>query len=202
MTDSTPSAELLELAFRYVADELTDGNITDGEREAFEIRLATDQEAREAVALAVEIIAACGKSPDRPQPFTQTRARRRVGTAGRTVAAGFIAVAAAVALVAVVRFWTTPPANIDSPNDVPTGSLVSVWGSLGESGEEGAVDDPIAALAIIAGADTVDALEHNGAATDGAVSDVAATDEIAAPDWLLAALADEAMTPDDESDDG
>jgi len=46
----TDNNELDLLAFRYIADELADD-----ERDAFEIRLAGDQAAREAVARAVEI---------------------------------------------------------------------------------------------------------------------------------------------------
>ena len=49
---SDPCSELLLLAVRYVDDELSSDEMA-----AFESRLAQDQAAREAVALAVEVVA-------------------------------------------------------------------------------------------------------------------------------------------------
>lgn len=89
------------LAFCYIADELSRD-----ETDAFEARLADDQEAREAVARAVELtraIAAAGaERRKRPAPVSRPAGVwRRMGLAGRLA---WTAAAAAACLAAVLVY--------------------------------------------------------------------------------------------------
>jgi len=125
------------LAFCYIADELSRD-----EADAFETRLAHDQEAREAVARAVELtraVAAAGaERRKRPEPASRAPGVwRRMGLAGRLA---WAAAAAAACLAAVLAYQhyrgSTPIAGpsqevpgegeIESPGSRPR-ELAVLW---------------------------------------------------------------------------
>jgi len=133
------------LAFCYIADELSRD-----EAGAFEARLADDQQAREAVARAVELtraIAAAG-AERRKRPAPASRAAgvwRRMGLAGRLGRLAWAAAAAAACLAAVSVYQhardTSPVAGtrqeapgegaIETSGSRP-GELAVVWSRMRE----------------------------------------------------------------------
>lgn len=118
------------LAFCYIADELSPD-----EAAAFEERLADDQQAREAVARAVEltraVAAACPEVRSRPAPVSRAaRGRRRAGPAGH-LAWTAIAVAAClvVALLAYQHQHRRGVAPVaEAPHDGPGGEGIETLG--------------------------------------------------------------------------
>jgi hypothetical protein len=119
------------LAFCYIADELSRDEV-----DAFEARLADDQQAREAVARAVELtraIAVAGAgSRKRTEPASRVAgAWRRLGLAGRIGRLAWAAAAAAACLAAVLAYQhyrsNTPMAG--PPQEVPGAGEIETPGS-------------------------------------------------------------------------
>lgn len=178
------------LAFRYVADELTAE-----EASTFELRLAEDQAAREAVAQAVELSAAVklaiGETIQSPEPVVcVAEARGFWSQKAWLQPAAWMAVGAAACLAAVVCFYR-PDMDENQPvvavvdggeevEDSPAGSLAMVWAESRHSDSDEL--DPAA---------TDHSLDHNAAAH--------ADDDdprVIAPGWLLAAVTRGEMTDD------
>jgi hypothetical protein len=121
--------ELLWQAFRYVA-----GEMGGDEREAFDARLDQDQEAREAVARAVELAAAVAVAAvqpgSQPQPAPILPLRRRPLRA--IAAAVTLATAACLAwLVVTVRAPLPAPAGPRQTAAItPEATVVLTWSGL------------------------------------------------------------------------
>jgi hypothetical protein len=122
------------LAFCYIADELSPDEV-----ERFESRLADDQEAREAVARAVDltraVAAVCAEAPHRTTPASSVAGVwRRMGLAGRL---GWAAIAASACLAAVLGYQyyhacqhdrgAAPTAS--APQEAPGGERIGMPGS-------------------------------------------------------------------------
>ena len=90
--NSPEKAELAWSAFRYIADEMSAD-----EQARFEEQLATSQQAREAVALAVELTHGIAAAPERPT-VVPSRRKRRVRVRLAWAAAAAAAVCAAFVL--------------------------------------------------------------------------------------------------------
>jgi hypothetical protein len=89
---------LQSTALRYAANDLPPP-----EAEAFETRLATDQDAREALAEAVRLSAeAVGQRAPLPDPAVRAASRARLDAAGRRSGAALWAVAGALAAAVLV----------------------------------------------------------------------------------------------------
>lgn len=176
MNQTAHQSELLLLAFRYVSGELAAD-----EAALFEVRLADDQVARDALADAVELCAAmtigcCDLATQSPQTNRPTR---------RRIAAVLAASLAGVAVIAIVgqqlvkhggRDFAGGSRSSFAPHTAS--SILSLWGEL--RGQDAAVD----------GED-----DDNGA-------DVARAMEV--PEWMLTALVttqgDEPPSPADRDD--
>jgi hypothetical protein len=91
--NSPEKAELSWCAFRYIADEMSAD-----EQARFEEQLAVDQQAREAVALAVELAHGLAAVPERPAVVAPSRRKRRLRVRLAWSAAAAIAVCFAFAL--------------------------------------------------------------------------------------------------------
>jgi ferric-dicitrate binding protein FerR (iron transport regulator) len=130
-------SELLWLAFRYVA-----GEMSLDETESFERRLDGDQEAREAVARAVELTGAVAAVRSGSIPtFTLPRRRRLV-----RVIVGVAALAAAACLAWLV---VTPHAGerlAVTPKVSPSATVTLAWSTLRQE-REGEKDETTALLA-------------------------------------------------------
>ena len=160
--------ELDWLAFRYVADELSSA-----ERDEFELRLATDQSAREAVAAAVELLAnvhraevtVIAETAAVSNPVVHQAGRPVLRTSGRR--GGAWVVATAVALVAAV--------------------LLAPQAWFGSSSEEQRDRQELATLW------TESSAEPNDSWSEDSSDEVAGEDddEALVPGWMLAALSDQ-----------
>ncbi len=153
--------ELDWLAFCYVA-----GEMSAEEFEGFEDRLATDQNAREAVVRAVKLSQAVALSSAVPYVRTASprdsldrRWRRR---SGWTVVS---AVAACLALMLTLNAWQHPDPLGVQMADAEASRLVEVW------------------VESQAGTDDQDVLPLNGDLED------MGDDDLSVPGWLLAAVA-------------
>ena len=91
--NSPEKAELAWSAFRYIA-----GEMPADEQARFEEQLATNQQAREAVALAVELTHGVAAMPERPTVVAPSRRKRRVRVRLAWAAAAAAAVCAAFVL--------------------------------------------------------------------------------------------------------
>ena len=166
--------ELDWLAFRYVADELSSA-----ERDEFELRLATDQTAREAVAAAVELLANVHRAEVTLLAETAAVSSPVLHQAGRSVPrtsgrrGGAWVVATAVALVAAVLL--TPQA----------------W--FGSSPEESAGRGAQRERQELATLWTESSAEPNDSWSEESNDDAAGEDDDDAlvPGWMLAALSDQ-----------
>jgi anti-sigma factor RsiW len=188
------------LAYRYVTDELTEG-----EREAFELRLADDQAAREAIASAVELLAslrAAGSPPVRhpktssiPVHVPARRGAERGQSAGRlssrwrTVAArgGALAAAVIAASLALMTWGPWRPIADPAEGTDPSAGLAGLLGSVWEA-------SPATDVEALPEESVVEPVAEESSINDASV--IAA--DITAPDWLLAALA---VEPEDEGDE-
>lgn len=166
-----PEDRLEWLAFCYLANELDADD-----REAFELQLATDQESREAVARLVQETARL--SDALAEPATVTSASTSL--AWSRDASRWLAISISSCLVLLVLFSASQvvkvmPLQSKSSPDVAntslgTAELAYAWaGTLPETEEGGVVE-------------SLDLL------WDGAVGDDA-DDSLAAPSWMLAAVA-------------
>jgi hypothetical protein len=177
---SQSQTELDWLAFRYVADELSSD-----ERDEFELRLATDQSAREAVAAAVELLAnvhraevtVLAETAAVSHPVVCPADRTALRTSGRR--GGAWVVATAVALVAAVLL--APEA----------------WFGLSpeELARRGAQRDrqELATLWTESSAEANDSWSEDS--SDEAASED--DDDALVPGWMLAALSDQHARNDD-----
>lgn len=156
----TPREELDWLAFRYVANELSEGEAAE-----FERRLADDQSAREAVARSVQLTHAVVSLAE---PAVTAGSRR---PSGRQQVWAWIGLGAAAAAVCLA-FWLGRPGSAPSPIDTDSadhkvainrvkpsgasiredvvGKVITAWTRLDESIEPGppaVVEEPAQALA-------------------------------------------------------
>ncbi len=116
-------------AFLYVSGEMSPAEI-----EAFEDRLATEQEAREAVAAAVELIgklAASHPTSTRGRPVSPTPNR-----GARSVAAAATIAASLLVGWSLVRHAQDPA----RPSGEEARELISFWSEAWSPGENGAAD--------------------------------------------------------------
>jgi hypothetical protein len=162
-----PNQVLLWEAFRYVASEMSSD-----EAEAFEQRLERDQQAREAVAAAVELAGAVALQPSARRSI----ARRR--SLGKVVLAGIVSMAACLALAFGVRLFThsereTEVASQNRGREADTRALVLTWSDLRQRGEA----EPESGDDLIAWHDG----ESSGDPETGEASDMAF------PSWMLEA---------------
>jgi hypothetical protein len=176
---SESQTELDWLAFRYVADELSSA-----QRDEFELRLATDQPAREAVAAAVQLldsvhqaeVVATAETAKASRPVLHQSATA-LHSSGRR--GGAWVVATAVALVAAVLL--APRAWLGSSSDElarqgaqrERQELATLWTESSAEATDNWSDD-----------------SNDEAAADG-------DDEALVPGWLLAALSDQHAGNDD-----
>jgi hypothetical protein len=116
-------------AFLYVS-----GDMTSADAEAFEDRLATDQEAREAVAAAVELLDRLAAS--RPTSTRDLPALPAPDRSARRVAA------AATIAASLLVFWSLArsPQGPASPSGEEARQLISFWSEAWSPGENGAAD--------------------------------------------------------------
>jgi hypothetical protein len=191
-----PSAELAWLAFQYVSEELSADDAA-----AFELRLAEDQAAREAVAQAVELSAALklaiGDQVESTEPAEVflVEARGYWSQKAWLQPAAWMAVGAAACLAAVFCFYqpradeNRPPVAAGEGVDgdlSPASSLAMVWAQSRHSGSDA---DDLATMANGSdeqGADDQSAGDH----------DVSDDSQMIAPGWLLAAVTRGEMTDD------
>ena len=220
--DYSPDGDLDWLAYQYVSGELDDAQL-----EAFEQRLAGDQSAREAVAVAVELLAACRAAFDRQSAFDRRAAfdRRDVipvtksspsqRTAARmAVLAGTLAACVAIAWLGQFQGGGSDPGLADRDAQDrgvsqvgseslwgqrrPAQQLAAIWADLGESlfPEVAPLADVSPDVSIAADASELNSsTSPSNGATGGDESD------LAAPDWLMAAL-DEPTSGDNDPDEG
>jgi ferric-dicitrate binding protein FerR (iron transport regulator) len=211
------------LAFQYVA-----GDLSEAEREIFEARLADDQLAREAVASAVQLSAACSGAFAAPN-IVHLTARPPVSARKRTVQRLTVLAAGVAACVAIawlgqfrdggsgpdgqsLRGWAARDATDRdaTDRDASTVGSESLWGDRAKMDRQ-----KMAQQLALVWADfseqllpeestpreaTSEASELNSSAANGDVNSVEDA-ELDAPDWLIAALADEPAI-DDSSDEG
>ena len=127
-----PKSELLWLSFRYVSGELTGDDAQD-----FERRLDTDQEAREAVAEAVELIGAVAAQGPAVVAIPRTPSlRRRLVTAAVALAACLL-----VALGLKVASHPGGPFGTRSVDD-PNRDVALTWSGLRTGEDAGDADSP------------------------------------------------------------
>jgi hypothetical protein len=129
-----PEGDLPWTAFRYVAGELSPGAAS-----AFEARLADDQQAREAVAAAVELAGAVALIGARPGALP-ARPRRRFARAAGWVAGG---VAAGLALGFGLDQLVLHRAAVAPPR-VAEEVVSTWWGLRGEPDASAGLDDQLA----------------------------------------------------------
>jgi len=158
------------LAFQYVAGELAAD-----ECEAFELRLADDQSACEAVARAVDILGVLAGA--RPTDLPSVPQASTVGRPWRRLAA-VACVAALVVLGISLQFLQKPVATDDvGDSEHANAQTVSDWVALGPS-EDDSVNDE---------SETDDLeLSFNDAEQPPKVDSPA--DDLAVPSWMVAAL--------------
>lgn len=175
--------ELDWLAFQYVAGELSTE-----ETARFEERLAVDQQAREAVASAVELAEVAVFVEQRPVELATTKAAG-VSRVHWTRRLAWMSCGAAVCLLLMVWIQSSgwnhlvlvEDPGVVSPRllNVTSPDLALAWAQarFAPSSEEGL------AIADSSGADE-DRSEQDGIKVDGITEDV-----LAAPSWMLAAVA-------------
>jgi ferric-dicitrate binding protein FerR (iron transport regulator) len=169
------------LAFRYVA-----GEMTVEEAAEFECLLSENQPAREAVAAAVQLsqaveLAARNARPDRQEVVPAPRGRRVLTWRQRLIWAS-IGAAASLLVAWGLQSWRdasrpAPPAHED------LAGLAVQWRAAGDydaDDEDGPANDR-------------EPLESAADARPNAVHDL--WDDLAAPDWLLAAVGEKNMPP-------
>lgn len=187
MTAKEKLNELDWLAFLFVA-----GEMSDADSESFELRLAGDQAAREAVARQVEltqtIAAASVVEPlsETAQPVVAARQ-----TADWWSAAAWLAAASAACLLGVSIYYATRPAtrsHSDSPRDgdatvagvdaTLSPQLAFAW--LETRDELSLVGDDADFSLPVTDENAEDSLNADSFASDD--------EQLAAPDWMLAAV--------------
>jgi hypothetical protein len=171
------------LAFRYVA-----GEMTVEEAAEFECLLSENQPAREAVAAAVQLsqaveLAARNARPDRQEVVPAPRGHRALTWRQRLVWAS-IGAAASLLVAWGLQSWRdagrhAPPAHED------LAGLAVQWRAAGDYDAD---DDEVGAM------NDREPLESTAdARPNAAVHDP--LDDLAAPDWLLAAVGEKNMPP-------
>ncbi len=197
--------ELDWLAFQYIAGELTAE-----ETVGFEDRLAVDQEAREAVARAVELAEVATFAEDRPVELVTIKApgaarpgAARPGAARPGVVAAvwtrrlaWMACGAAACLLLIVFVQPFGTNQLTTVNDLAVNDLTVNNKTVNNNNETG--ESPELALAWAqarADASADDASE----AGDGPAVDENGSEEdgIAAPSWMLAAVAGLTFGPEE-----
>jgi hypothetical protein len=183
-----PNADLDWLAYQYVAGEMCAADY-----EAFEERLAADQSARQAVATAVELIAACqaGLGARPVIKPAATSPRRRTAFRLAVLSAG-LAASLTIAWLGQFQGRGSDPGLADR-DSIDRGSswvgsessggpqLALMWADLGEN---------LTAETAPLGDVPLEAPEANGVSNGTAAS--GEDNDLAAPDWLMAALSDDA----------
>ncbi len=173
-----PRSDLHWLALSYVSETLSVE-----ESDAFERRLDRDQEAREAVARVVELVAAVASlSPDER---AVGRARRRPPALRRLAYWG--AAAACLALAAGL-WWTVLRIP---PRQSADAALALTWSGIRQAGEQETGDELISWLEEPAAASETDLL---------AVAEAAPSADGGLPPWLLEAASLRAETPSSGSE--
>ncbi len=187
---STEKNDPLEwLAFQYISEELTDEEVL-----AFEDQLAEDQDAREAVARAVELtqtVSAVSKIDEcRVGQPINTSAIQKQARWWQRVALLATALAACFALVLIYQA-TRPSDGENGPrfglNDRPiSADLVSAWVSTGME-IESAGDEVFAR-----------ANDDEDELPDAALADELNDVDVATPDWMVAAISARHKMMEDE----
>lgn len=192
------SADLAWLAYRYVADELTAE-----EASTFELRLAEDQTAREAVAQAVELSSAVKvalhDSAIEPEPAVCTVEARGFWSQKTWLQpAAWMAVGAAACLAAVVCFYRTdqdeslpPVAVVEGETEfAQAGAVAMVWAQSQDSGSED--------LYLFGSGDGTDGSGMDVSGMEGSADEHADANDpqMIAPGWVLAAVTRGELTDD------
>jgi anti-sigma-K factor RskA len=186
---SRSHAELDWLAFAYVAGELTADEAAD-----FELRLADDQRAREAVAAAIEIEEAVLLTEHAMRDSAQTEERhllRQTRSLPKNVAwlqqAGWVVVGVAAALVLMamvesVRVERNGDATVvgKASNSTQASALAVQWTELRERTAD-VLDEPSVGMLRADNGTPMSWPELAGGESP---------EELYSPDWLLAALAE------------
>ena len=182
------NSELDWQAFRYIA-----GEMTEPEGAAFELQLADDQLAREAVARAVELtetVSACHFDLDDEIVAAEVELPRSVKRIGWWSAVVWASLGAAASLLLVLTLqgkWKNDsplagafPSQSDLQSD-STGELAEAWSETREplNGEEFT-----GSISLETG-DDADLAE-----SDDTLPELNVDEEVAAPEWMLAALED------------
>lgn len=182
------NSELDWQAFLYIA-----GEMTEPETAAFELRLANDQLAREAVARAVELtetVSACHFDLDEQAVGAQvevSRGARRFGWRSAVVWASLGAAASLLLVLALQGMWSNDspvagsfPSQSDLPNE-STGELAEAWSET----REPLNDEEFTGLILVEATDDADLAE-----SDAVLMQLNVDDDLTAPEWMLAALED------------
>jgi hypothetical protein len=186
--------ELDWLAFRYIAGELTDG-----ESSEFESRLATDQEACEAVSKAVELAEVTSMA--NRGPLVEVSLPRASNHPDWTRRVAWMVCGAAACLVLMViaqHVESKGPAAIASGGS----KTELVDGQPGAGTPEGrrlSGGSPELALAWVQARSSATAIEladASGSPADEPGLDVTGLSEITAPTWMVAALEGLSVRPD------
>ena len=192
------NSELDWQAFRYVASEMTELETT-----AFELQLAEDQLAREAVARAMELtetVSAChfdlGDQAIAAEVELSSRARR-IGWWSAGVWASLGAAASLLLVLALQGVWKNDsplagayPSEFEMRND-STGELAEAWSETREPQDQD--DEEFTASVLLEARDDTDLSESDAVLLE--LLNVV-DDDLTAPDWMLAALED---LPGDEA---
>lgn len=161
------------LAFQYIADELSDAG-----RTAFEDRLSDDQEAREAVAQAVELAAAV-RLAEPADLVTRRESHRKISWATW-------AVGVASASLAILAFLHAFPVSQPDPRaektEIDAVQLAHAWSEVREIANGDLFGDEVLSEAIVAAREL----------TDVESLAVPAPAELNAdpPSWMVVALSD------------
>ncbi|MBW3595655.1 MAG: hypothetical protein KY475_00105 [Planctomycetes bacterium] len=186
--DAGAEDQLHWTAYRYTADELAID-----EREAFELRLADDQSAREAVAKAVELL----QATHFVVAESRTVERSMRSEPHRISWSGWVALGAAACLLVILGLQQggviltpgNPHADVSDIRESDQG-LAMAWTQTRHLLSQFDAQDSAAAFA-----DELDDQALTGT--------VASEDEVAAPTWMLAALAgmgQDSQRPEDSLD--
>lgn len=185
--------ELDWLAFQYIAGELNEG-----ESSEFESRLATDQDACEAVAKAVELAEVTSMAERGPVVEVRLPRPSNADWARRVTWMVCGAAACLLLLVIAQHIESKGPAAIASVESAGELRDAEQIAPVGRRIPEGSPELALAWVHARSNTTTVELADASGLPVDELVLDVTGLSEITAPTWMVAALEGLSVQPDAE----